>query len=115
MDVNEDPDELSKTMREQLKELEKEKALAPARNEDTVFIDMQIAELHAFVKELEEVLDKATERNGTKRDQVKADKKGTTGTKGAFVSDAGQTFRDWTNENQEFEAVIICCSQKELS
>ena len=66
MDVDDDPDVLAQKMRDKIVELERKKAVAKARNEDTSFIDMQIEELRDFMAELEKGLNEALGQ-GTKR------------------------------------------------
>lgn len=102
MDVDEDPDVLAKTMRNQLTALEVERKQALAQNKDTSFIDMQIEELRDFMESLEKGLEEALGK-GTKRDRAEAEKMGDTGaTAKQMVSRMGKAFKDWIKENKEY-------------
>ena len=104
MDVDDDPDVLAAKMRDKLAGLERERAAAKARNEDTTFIDFQMEELRDFMEELENGLKEVLGGGGkgTKRDRAEADSgSNTKATAIAFVSRVGKSFKDWIKDNQD--------------
>ena len=94
MDVDDNPEKLAEKIRLKIAKLEAEREHAEDIFDDTTFIDNWIAELKAFMHELDAGLKEALGR-GTKRDRSQVDSVGTASATGAFVSKVGKSFRNF--------------------